>query len=210
MQDKSTRPREEQGQGYQEEGYHMEDALHVEAETIDAPTEEDVERLALAQAFMNAVGEVTSTKNPGNLRDKVASHLIDRYYSDPLAGKSNDVRIRGQKVGTFSLTVSKPTKPKESVDFRIDDKAALLGSGEFWDMANEYAIAHPDEVARWHFEKTGAIPSGCKANAYLEPGQPGGEVTRTTLRIDSQKVAEALGADLPEMARLLLEGGADA
>ena len=162
----------------------------------------DMERLAVAQAFMNRVGDLTSTKDAGNLRGAVNARMVAMY--EETGAKSFDVKLRGEKVGTYSLTVSKPTPSHERVALVVTDEGALM----VWALANGCVavdMGKVDEV----FNETGELPGGCEVERVVEPGDPGGRVTRSTLKVDSEAVARVLGGELPEAARLMLEGGMD-
>lgn len=164
----------------------------------------DVEKLAVAQAFMNAVGKLTETKNVGNLRGRVDGMMKERFYEDPMAGKSYDVRLLGQKVGTYSLTVSKPKPSSERVEFEVKDPHALF------DWAIREGCVNVDmEAVMQRFKETAEVPDGCSPITVVVPSEPGGVVTRTTLKVDEAAVAERLGGMLGAAARMLLEGGTD-
>lgn len=167
----------------------------------------DMEKLAIAQAFMNAVGALTSTKEHGNLRDRVNAHMVELY--DETGAKSFDVKLHGEKVGTYSLTVSRPTESRTESLFGVADREAFAKWPDFGAIAYNFALEHMQEVADWHFGMTGEIPGGCEVTEVTYPGEAGGEVTRSTLRVDSEAVANVLGAELPIAARMLLEGGQD-
>ncbi len=167
----------------------------------------DMERLAIAQAFMNKVGSMTKTKVDGNLRGRV-----DRQYKDIYAqckAKSFEVELFGEKVGTFSLQVSKPTESKVEPVFEVTDEEALTDWRDFKAAAMAYAMEHPGEIATYHFGRTGELPDGCELVDVVYPGTPGGKVEKTTLSINSEEVARVLGGELPLAAQMLLEGGTD-
>lgn len=164
----------------------------------------DVEKLAVAQAFVNTVGDMTKTKSQGNLRGRVDDMMKERYYDDPLGGKSFDVRVQGVKVGTYSLTVSKPTESQTKLELMVEDKDALAK----WAEENGFMMVDFAAV-EGHFADTGCVPDGCKPIELVVPGDSGGIVTRTTLKVDAGSVAEALGPMLEPATRALLEGGFD-
>ena len=160
----------------------------------------DTERLAIAQAFYSAVGEMVSTKNPGNLRDRVNDEYKRLY--ELTGAKSFDVKLQGEKVGTFSLTVSKPTESVASTALEVVDKAALAE----WAAVNGYTLVDMEAVER-HFAESGEVPDGCAADEVVHPGDPGGRVTRTTMKVDAKAVMSALGPQLETVSYALLEGG---
>ena len=118
----------------------------------------DLEKLAVAQAFMNRVGEMTSTKDAWNLRGRVNAAMVDLYAET--GAKSFDVKLRGRKVGTYSLTVSRPTESREQADFAVVDRDAFAQWPDFAAVALSYAAEHMQEVAEWHFGMTGEMPDG--------------------------------------------------
>lgn len=167
----------------------------------------DVERLAFAQAVFKASGEIVSTKDPSNLRAAVDKHYRDLY--EQTGAKSFEVRLNDEKVGTYSVKVSKATKEDTKQRLEVKDPEALLAWLEGTDDLLRYIKAHAVEFAQEHFLRTGEIPDGCTMSEVVIPAQEeayaGGSI-----RIDPQKVAEALGAQLPDaMNALMLEGGND-
>lgn len=163
----------------------------------------EVEKLAVAQAFMKAVGSMVETKNPDNLRGAVDAMMIDRYESDPMAPKSFDVKVLGQKVGSYSLTVSKPTESRIKTELEVTDNDEFLA----WAFAHRY-VKVDQRAVDLHFEATGEVPDGCEPVEVVVPGEAGGEVTRTTLKVEPELVMKALGGQLEAATReLLAEGG---
>ena len=160
----------------------------------------DAERLFVAQAFYNSIGDMVSTKKAGNLRDEV-NEQYKRLY-EMTGAKSFDAKLLGQKVGTFSLTVSKPTESSTITTLEVADKQALYD----WAAVNGYLVVDMDAVTR-HFEESGEVPDGCAAVEIERPGDPGGRVTRTTLKVDAESVVKALGPQLETVSYALLEGG---
>lgn len=160
----------------------------------------DVEKLAVAQAFYNAVGELVNTKN-GPLRMAVNDFFGLAY--DTTGAKSFDVKLMGQKVGTYSITVSKP-KPSESrVTLDVVDEDELFN----WADENGFVSWTIDrEAVEEYFQESGEVPPGCKATEVVTPAEEGGRITRTTFKVDSGAVVEALGPRLSTVATKLLEG----
>ena len=164
----------------------------------------DVERLAVAQAFQKAVGELTETKREDNLRGRVDAEMKEAFYSNPMAGRSFDVKLLGEKVGTYSLTVSKPAEQRAETELEVEDAAA------FRKWAEDAGFVMVDERAVFeHFADSGEVPGGCRAIEVVTPADPGGEVASTTLKVEPERVARVLGAQLPEATMALLEGGFD-
>lgn len=164
----------------------------------------NVEKLAVCQAFQKAVGEHTKTGRSDNLRGMVDAEMRERYEADPMAGKSYDVKVLGRKVGTYSLTVSKPKPSKVETGLQVDDEEELFG----WAWNEGFMTVDMDAVL-CHFKGCGEVPAGCSVTETVIPGEVGGEVTRTTLKVEPFAVESALGGMLGDAARDLLEGGYD-
>lgn len=163
----------------------------------------DAERLFIAQAFYAKVGAMVSTKDPDNLRGRVAAGYTELY--EQTGAKSFDAKVCGQKVGTFSLTVSKPKDSATETQLAVTDADALLR----WAVENGCAYVDM-KLAEEHFRQSGEVPDGCEVKEIVIPADEGGKVTRTTLRIDSELVARALGPQLETVSYALLEeGGSD-
>lgn len=161
----------------------------------------NTEKLAVAQAFQKAVGDITKTGDPDNLRGEVDAEMKERYMSDPMAGKSYDVKLLGRKVGTYSITVSKgkPQKVTKTLD--------ILDMQEFMEWAEREGFMAVDmEAVMKHYRLSGEVPDGCEPVEEIEPEVLGGEITRTTLKIEPNEVARALGPQLEPIAYALLEG----
>lgn len=162
-----------------------------------------VEKLAVAQAIQNAIGDLVKTKNPDNLRGEVDALMIERYESDPMGAKSFDVKLFGQKVGTYSLTVSKPKPQSEHVEITVNDEAEFRR----WCEREGFMTIDMGAVERY-FADTGDMPYGCDARTVIEPEIMGGQVTRTTLKVAPAEVARILGDKaLGEYTAKLLGGG---
>ena len=165
----------------------------------------DTERLAIMQAFYKAAGEHVSTKAPGNLRASVDEHY--KRLFEETGAKTFEMRVNGQKVGTYTVKVSQPKTA--AARFEVVDPAELLpwvAEAPAEELA-AFAAFLSDEFAEWHFCQTGEVPRGCRMGA--DQGQEGGKYMGGTLKVDPQLVAKALGAQLPEAMSLLLEGGVD-
>ena len=169
----------------------------------------DKEKLIICQAIYSLVAERVATKNPDNLRGQVDAEY-KRLYEETGA-KSFDAKLNGEKVGTYSLTISKPTDSKPKTDFVLVDAEAFKNWKDFGAVAHAYASedVNMEDVAAYHFGKTGELPPGCELQEYIVAGNPGGEIERSTLKIDTEKVSEVLGNGLQEAALLLLKGGDD-
>lgn len=168
---------------------------------------DDMERLAIARAFENAVKDITDSKRAGSLRDRVDRRMAELYRQTK--ARTFDVWLRGQKVGTYSLAISKPTESKEVSDFVVSDRDAFSQWPDFGAVAYSYALDHMQDVADWHFGMTGEVPDGCELQTFVVPGSPGGEIKWSSLRVKEGEVARVLAGELEGAARMMLEGGAD-
>lgn len=163
-------------------------------------------RLAVAQALYNTIGAAVSTEDPDSLRGRLDREARDRYERDGV--KSRDVLIGGQKVGTWSVKVSKAVE--ESVDVRavVDDWAEF----EEWLLGNGLTMAAfikrdevLDEFLQWILDALGEVPKGCITTETLHPARAAG-YSGTTLRVDTKAVADALKGALPGVVAGLLTG----
>ena len=156
----------------------------------------DSERLAIAQAIYNHLGKLVSTKDPDSLRAQA-----DREYKalfEQTGAKSFDVRVNGEKVGTYSVKVSK-AKPEVTVKgIEITDDNALYDSIGFMQIYYliEFARDHSQEFAEWYAVLTGEALEGCEWVEYVtpatEPAYMGG-----TLKVNAEDVANAInGLDI--------------
>lgn len=163
----------------------------------------NIEKLIVKQAFVSAVADDIKTKNPDNLRGQVDEMMKEAYYGSPMAGRSFDLRLMGEKVGTYSLTVSKGAPEKVERTFEVQDKQAFME----WAEENGYVEKVADmEAILADFRENGVVPEGCNPVEVIIPEVLGGAVTRTTVKVDSEKVARVLGPQLEAVAYALLEG----
>ena len=156
----------------------------------------DSERLAIAQAIYNHLGKLVSTKDPDSLRAQA-----DREYKalyEQTGAKSFDVRVNGEKVGTYSIKVSK-AKPAEEYKklvvvngIDLQDFISDLPHGLLRDFAQDYK----QEFATWYLEEYGELCDGCMVDTVTieatEPAYMGG-----TLKVNAEDVANAInGLDI--------------
>ena len=194
----------------------------------------DLEKLTIAQALYKAIAAAVSTKDPDSLRGRADVAAIKAY--EATGAKGFDLRLRGRKVGTYSVRVSKPV---HRTDLAVRDRAEFEG----WCMANDMAETREcwtvrdglmlgDEeraafdllvrsgVIRRHIDVLVTDITLVDARRHMaETGEvPDGceaivvdEPSRpvgTTLRVDVALVADALGDGLPgALAGLLADGG---
>ncbi len=165
-----------------------------------------LEKLAVMQAMMKAIGEQVNTKNPRGLRHACDERVMEAYEQQGV--KSIDVRLQGEKVGTYTVVVSKPTVSRETVEIEVENVAEFGAwlkdnSGELAD----YLTFHGSDVAKFMLDTWGIVPDGCNAIRVTIAGQPE-KAQYTTLKVDPQKVAHALQGTLPERIAGMLEEGA--
>jgi hypothetical protein len=159
-----------------------------------------MEKLAVAQTLYSKVGEVVKTREPDNLRGEVDAE-IRRLY-ETTGAKSFDVKLAGRKVGTYSVTVTKPTPEEHYEELIVKDAHAYFA----WAVENGFVTVNQAAVDA-NFDATGEVPDGCEIRRVSIPGTPGGEIKSTTLKVDADAVKEALGPMLQEASAMLLEGG---
>lgn len=166
----------------------------------------DVEKLIVEQAFLNAVAKDTRTKTPDNLRGRVDAMMEDAYYNNPMAGRSFDLKLFGEKVGTYSMTVSKGKPQQTDMTLEISDRDGFMA----WAEENGYIERVADmEAILADFKEHGVIPEGCTPVEVITPEVVGGVVTRTTVKVDQERVARVLGPQLEPVVYALLGGGED-
>jgi len=177
-----------------------------EAEVIGGEPGEldDVEKLAVAQALYNMVGGMVSTKTPGNLRDAVNKHYVGLY--EQTGAKSFDVKLFGGKVGTFSVTTTKPVEQVKRIALDVVDEHEF----ELWAGSNGFIRTSYDWDGIYAlFNETGEVPEGCSPRAEVTPGKPGGEVKSTSFSLDYGAVEAAIGPQIEGVNALLLGDGGD-
>jgi hypothetical protein len=169
----------------------------------------DVQRLAVAQAVYKAVSGVVSTKDEDSLRSECDRVLVEQY--EQTGAKSYDVPINGIKVGTYSVKVSKAKPKRKAPRAWVDDWDEFidwLTNDDGADWLRHLVEEHGDALALDILRETGEVAPGCVAQPdYCEPAEPA-RVTGTTLRVDADAVAEAMGPMLGERVMGLL-GGAE-
>lgn len=156
----------------------------------------NLQELALAQALYKRIGEFVSTKGQ-SLRTEADAALMDMYEKDGIDRQR--IRINDVEVGTLGISFSKEHTKREMV---VDDADALV---EYVTNDSEtlraFLKASAVAIAHWYMDE-GVVPEGCHVHMWGVPKEPKG----TVLRVDPEKVAQALGAQLPEAVNGLLEG----
>ena len=160
-------------------------------------------RLALAEAIIRAAREMTNPRGGAhgaeNLRTECDAQLREMY--ETTGADRVSVRVNGQRVGTLSARVSKPRRVTSLAVTDFDMLRAWLRSedgGEYLDRIVAKAVPELAEICL----ADGVVPDGCAVTEHEEPAHWLG----TTLRVDKQKVAQALGPQLPQAVAGFLEG----
>lgn len=168
-----------------------------------------IQRLAVAQYIFKCVSEVVSTKDPESLRTMCDHVAIDRYEAE--GAKSFDVKLDGQKVGTYSVKVSKAKRSTERTVLVVDDWDAYLNEccNDLWDYAKSYLIDASEEILDAYFTETGDVPTWAHAETRCTPPEPPRAVG-TTLRIDKEAMYDAMRPMLGDGVTAFLEGEQDA
>src|SRR5574344_1280956 len=141
-----------------------------------------IEKLTLAQARYKVVADIVSTKNPDSLRAEVDAEMLKAYELDGI--KSRDLRVNGEKVGTYSVRVKKAFSKERQVLTDISVFKAWLDDNQ--DYAIGYALSQPDFVS-WVVQQ-GELPDGYELDRVEFPEIAAG----TTLKVDVQKVASSM------------------
>ena len=176
-----------------------------------------VEQLAIEQAVFNKLGADVSTKSPDSLRGMADEEIVGNYRA--MGAKSYDVHVNGSKVGTYSVRTSKEKPQSTSKRLVIKDPYALekfiedninqCVKAEEMPYAELYAQAMAQNFAEYVLEVYGELPDGCEMVTETIPAQKP-QVIGTSLRIDADKVADAINGYLPTTIAGILGGGADA
>jgi len=167
------------------------------------------ERLAIEQALFNKLGEDVSTKNPDSLRYAADTDMIETYRATGY--KSRDVMVNGQKVGTHSVRVSKGKDAQTVKRLAVMDGHELeqfVQSDECAEERAEYIALMAQNFAEYMLETYGIVCDGCEVVTETIPAQPP-TISGTTMRIDADKVVQALKGYLPTTFGGLLGGTQD-
>ncbi len=169
--------------------------------------QEQIERLAIEQAVYKAIGADVATNDPDNLRAAVNQYYYDLYEQTGATGF--EVRLRGQKVGTYGFDKVKGQKARTERIVTVTDHAALLAdeSDDFNDWLSAYVTEHMDELAVRYATETGELLDGMAVVEREHPATPDTIRPSGKLRVHPEKVAAALGNALPATIAGLLEGG---
>ena len=159
------------------------------------PNVSNEERLAVITAFGKAVKQAEK-----QVRDEVDAQMRDDFMAFGVTQKQ--LTVNGQKVGTISARMSKP---------KVGHFPSIANAQEFveWlrtsdgglDTLNRLVTVKPDLVLDAAVAD-GELPDGCEMVERFEPPM----MTGTTVRVQTQKVVEALGNNLGAAAAALLTG----
>ena len=159
----------------------------------DAMTDDEA-MLVVIDTISKKLSEQLDTKNPNSLRSRVDERR--RLLYEQTGAKSSDVRLLGEKVGTYSIRMSKPKESSQDERFEVEDYEALAKFviAECADYAMQYISNDLAAFAVWYLDYTGEMPEGCTLKKYVtpavEPQYMGG-----TLKVDAGKVAEVVRRD---------------
>lgn len=167
-----------------------------------------IERLAIEQAVYNAIGADLKTGVTDNLRGEVNGFYLDLYQRTGATGF--EVRVNGQKVGTYGFAKVKGQPERTVTEVRVTDHEALRSdqSEDFNDWLTRHINAHLDELAVQYAQETGELLGGMEYVTETIPATPDSIRPNGTLRVRPEKVAAALGNALPATIAGLLGGGA--
>ena len=167
----------------------------------------NIERLAVEQAVYNTIGADLKTGMADNLRGEVNGFFLDLYQHT--GAVSFEVRVGGQKVGTYSFARVKGQPEREVTEVRVTDVDAMRAdeSDEFLDFVSRWIESHLPELAVQYAQETGELLDGMEYVTETIPATPDTIRPNGTMRIRPEKVAAALGNALPATIAGLLEGG---
>lgn len=157
-----------------------------------------MEQLAIAQGLYKQIAGAVSTKDPDSLRASIDRQVIRDYLDSGI--KSRDLRVNGEKVGTYSVRIAKPKT--ERVMRETDHEAFVKWAGENPELCTLFALNQAQKLAQFALETAGELPDGFAFEEVTTPET----VSGTTLKVDVQKVAQAIGNALPSAVAGLLGG----
>lgn len=168
-----------------------------------------MEQLAIEQALFNKLGADVSTKSHDSLRGMADEEIVGNYRA--MGAKSYDVHVNGSKVGTYSVRLSKEKPQQESKRLVVKDPYAFDAyvKEQATDETLEYVHLMMQNFAEFMLESYGVICDGCEIVEETIPAQPS-QVLGTTLRVDADKVADAINGYLPTTIAGILGDGTNA
>lgn len=152
---------------------------------------DDLAKLAVANAMTSALGSVTSQRDPDSIRSRADLHLHEMFENDGV--DRIRIRVNGVEVGTLSAKVTKPKVGVETVVLNYEEFIEWLRTSDGGrDTISRLVAAMPAKVVEMA-TVDGELPDGCAVRDVCEPPRFGG----TMLKVNKEKVAQALGAELP-------------
>lgn len=164
---------------------------------------EALTRLAIAQAVYKAMGDQLATnggERGNNIRTKADDML--RASFDTLGTDRIALEVNGERVGTLSARITKPTNEVGYTLANLNELVEWLRGGEGFAVLTEVVKKQWEAIAKASVDMDGEVPPGIDASAYSVPARWGG----TTLRVDVAKVRDALGAGLPAAVAGVIAG----
>ena len=161
---------------------------------------DDIQRFAVAQSLYKALGEQVKTGVPDNLRGRVDDTL--RELNRQVGVDRIRLMVEGCEVGTMTLK-----QGHETTRLVVEDELAFVDWMFTDGIGYLYQFLHtPKGRALVDFMASaivadGEVPRGC--TAYTEPAHFEGTVVRGC---EVEKVADALGLNLPQAVRYALTG----
>lgn len=165
-----------------------------------------MQRLAVAQALVNSCKAMVDSKGgphgAPNLRTDADDELRSLY--EKCGVDRMRISINGDEVATIAARF---TKPVDGAQPEICDDARFVewlrtsdgGLDAIRRLVSGYRTRN---VMLDAATRDGELPDGCRMVKRSEPKQWAG----TTLRVDAEKVAEALSSELPEAVAGLIGG----
>lgn len=146
-----------------------------------------IEQFAVLQAIYKELGKALATGDSTNLRGAVENGYREIY--ELTGATSFDIKLGGEKVGTFSFTKVAATEEQTETVFRVTDSAALWEwiAKDDSELEKDWCQDHAQEFARYTFEKTGVMPDGCKLVDVITPAKPAG-IKQGVARINPELV----------------------
>lgn len=158
---------------------------------------DDVARLALAQALYKKVANLVSTRDPESLRWQFDREILANYAES--GAKSGEMRIGGEKVGTWSVVKGEPSSTRH---WKVRDEDAVLDRLDADDL-RYFAKEHMDYLIEW-MEDNGLEVPGLYHEDVRDPEKP----PRVAIRLnDPDEVIETARRTLPPDHMRALLGG---
>ena len=197
----------------------------------------DLQNLAIAQALFKVISGAVSTRDPDSLRSRMDAQVIETYANT--GAKNFDLRLKGQKVGTYSIRFSKAVHDVELV---VNDRSAFIdwccenglakaqtnftvkaptsnmmeAERKAYDLLRASGIITEETVVHTQNFALDDAKAMFKRTGVIPDGctvemiDEQSEPIGTTLRVDPTLVATAMGSDLPGVVIGLLTDGGDA